>query len=78
MVKIESTCNLGRNVGISAVSDNSSLAFLASFRIKFRENNFVVFLYITFYFFNFISKFTAVIKLGNIVKINGDQAFLPQ
>jgi hypothetical protein len=70
---------LGRNVGMSAVSDNSSLAFLASFRIKFRENNFVVFLYITFYFFLIIiSKFTAVIKQGNIVKINGDQAVLPQ
>ena len=69
---------MGRDAGMSAVSDNSSLAFLASFRIKFRENNFVVFLYNTFYFFNFISKFTAVIKQGNIVKINGDQAVLPQ
>jgi len=36
VVKSESTCNLRRDVGIFAVPDNSSLAFLASFRIKFR------------------------------------------
>lgn len=48
MVKSEGVCNLGRDVGMSALSDNSRLAFLASFRIKFRENNFIVFLYIIF------------------------------
>jgi hypothetical protein len=49
VVRSESTCDLRRDVGTSAVSDNLSLAFLASFRIKFRKNNFVVCFYVLFF-----------------------------
>ena len=50
MVKSEGICNLRRYVGITADSGYSRLVVLAFFRIKFRENDFVVF-YILFLFF---------------------------
>jgi hypothetical protein len=56
VVKSERICSLLRDVGISAVPDNSSSVFLASFRIKFRENYFVACFYMVFYFFKFYFK----------------------
>jgi len=53
VVKSEGICNLRRNVGMSAVSDNSRLAFLDSFRIEFRENNFLC-CYILFLIFQIL------------------------
>jgi len=51
VVKIEDICNLRKDVTTSAVPDISRFAFLASYRIKFRENNFV---FVCFYILLFI------------------------
>jgi len=73
VVKSESICNLRKDLGISAVPDISRLAFLASFRIKFRKNNFVACFYILlfifiFFFSNFISMFRALITAGKYLE----------
>jgi hypothetical protein len=77
VVRSKSTCDLAKYVGMSALSDNSSLMFLASFRIKFRENNFVVFFYVLF-FSNVIFQLTAVITARKYRKDKRRSSFLPQ
>ena len=72
VVKSERICKQRHDVGTAADPDDSRYALLASFRTKFRDNNFVVRFYVLLFIFSFqnlISKFTAVIIVR---KFRGD------